>query len=365
MRCLMQGASLPVCRQRPQGDGNVYVDLNQVNLRAMGDPQFSGVVSGGSPGFGGIDTGFEHSGNTHGGIETQPHDWVHGLVGGPQPGLMSDPDTAALDPIFWLHHANIDRLWEVWRRNASAHTDPTEANWANGPASIGERAFVMPMPDGTVWTYVPSDVSDMTRLAYTYDDLSAAVPVEPAMRLSTLGVSPEVANKIVGVGAVAQQNVELVGASEGPLQVVGSDVRTAVQLDQKVRAKIAMSLATAPEGTVPDRVFLNLENVRAASDGAAFQVYVGLPAGANPAEHPENLAGSIALFGVRKASNENDEHAGQGLTYVLEITDIIDAMHMQDAFDVQHLDVRLVPLTPVPVEAGVSIGRIGIFRQSV
>ena len=29
-------------------------------------------------------------------------------------GFMRSPATAGRDPIFWLHHANIDRLWEVW-----------------------------------------------------------------------------------------------------------------------------------------------------------------------------------------------------------------------------------------------------------
>ena len=69
-------------RYGPNGDGNVFVPTNQVDLNALGDPDFTGVSSGGSPGFGGVDTGFSHSGQVHGGIETQPHDWVHGLVGG-------------------------------------------------------------------------------------------------------------------------------------------------------------------------------------------------------------------------------------------------------------------------------------------
>jgi tyrosinase len=92
-------------------------------------------------------------------------------------------------------------------------------------------------------------------------------------------------------------------------------------------------------------------------------VYVGLPEGANPADYPQLLAGSIALFGVRKASMADGEHAGQGLNFVLEITHIVDALHLNNAFDVDHLDVRLVPVKPVPDEAQVTIGRISIFRQ--
>lgn len=29
-------------------------------------------------------------------------------------GLMQDVNTAAFDPIFWVHHTNIDRIWQQW-----------------------------------------------------------------------------------------------------------------------------------------------------------------------------------------------------------------------------------------------------------
>ena len=112
-------------RYGPNNDGDVFVPMDEVNLDALGDGEFTGDANGGSTGFGGIDTGFSHGGRFHGGVETQPHDYVHGLVGGmveetQMPGLMSDPDTAGLDPIFYLHHANIDRLWETWRQRSDA-----------------------------------------------------------------------------------------------------------------------------------------------------------------------------------------------------------------------------------------------------
>src|SRR5262249_21513212 len=164
-------------RYGPNNDGSVYVPVSTINLNALADPDFSGLASGGSPGFGGVNTGFSHSGRVHGGIETQPHDWVHGLVGGgdPQsnlPRLMSDPDTAGLDPIFWLHHANIDRLWEVWRNNPATHVDPADANWVNGPLVVGGSTFALPMPGGVSWTYTPGQMSDLSQLNYTYDDVS-------------------------------------------------------------------------------------------------------------------------------------------------------------------------------------------------
>jgi tyrosinase len=358
-------------RYGPKNDGNVYVPIDQVNLDALTDPDFTGVASGGSPGFGGVDTGFEHGGKVHGGVETQPHDWVHGLVGGGDPkspklpGLMSDPDTAGLDPIFWLHHANIDRLWQVWRQNPPTDVNPAEPNWIKGPGAIGERIFSMPMPDGKPWDYKPGDMVDLGPLGYSYDDLSPAVaPAPPGQRLLKLGASAATVNAMKGVAAVTSgKNVELVGANREALPIKGSEARTSVRLDAGVRQKVAASLAAAAETAAPDRVFLNLENVRGLADSTAFRVYVDLPEGANPAHHPERLAGSVALFGVRKASLADGEHAGQGLTFVLEITKIVDALHLNHALDVNALDVRIVPVKPVPEEAQVSIGRISIFRQ--
>jgi len=39
------------------------------------------------------------------------HDDVHGWVG----GSMSRVPIAAFDPVFWAHHAMIDRLWRLWQ----------------------------------------------------------------------------------------------------------------------------------------------------------------------------------------------------------------------------------------------------------
>lgn len=359
-------------RYGPNSDGNVYVPVSEVNLNALGDPDFTGVATGGSPGFGGVDTGFSHGGQVHGGVETQPHDWVHGLVGGgdPQtnlPGLMSDPDTAGLDPIFYLHHANIDRLWEVWRTNPVSHVNPSDPNWVNGPEALGEHPFVMPMPNGVRWSYTPGQMSDLSKLDYVYDDVSApaAAPLQVA-RLQRLGASLASAEALMRSTAVAgSRSVELLGANTQSLRLSGTEARTSVVLDPAVRRKVAASLRSVAAATPrePDRIFLNLENVRGLNDATAFHVYINLPEGEDPARHPDHLAGSIALFGVRKATIADADHAGNGLTFVLDITHVIDMLHLAGALDADQLQVRLVPVKPVPEAAQVSIGRISVFRQ--
>jgi tyrosinase len=364
-------------RWGPFDDGNVFVPLQAVNLNAMSDPDFTGVSNGGSTGFGGVDTGFAHGGSPHGGIETQPHDWTHGLVGGSMPGnpnfggVMSDPDTAGLDPIFWLHHANIDRLWDSWVKDPDAnHANPTDSRWLDGPQGDGERVFVLPLPGDEDYEYTARDVLDVTVLGYEYDDLSptgvpAPVPDRLAARRERLGL----AVPAEGVGAVAgdAQNVELVGSNDESVPVRGAVATSRVSLEAGMRSKVARSLS-GPAGmasgdVTPDRLFLNLENVRGQSDAAAFNVYVGVPDDDDVADHPDQLAGSIAPFGLRRASLADGEQAGQGLTFVLEITDIVDKLHLEDSFDVDDLEVRIVPVKPVADEADVSIGRMSIYRQ--
>lgn len=356
-------------RYGPQDDGDVYVDPSHVNLDAMSVPEYTGV-SKAERGFGGLDTGFEHGGPTHGSLERQPHDQVHVDVGGSNPknpnlpGLMSDPDTAGLDPIFYLHHCNIDRLWEVWLQSSISEGNPTDANWIGGPANVGERGFSMPMPpNGDPWNYTPGDMADLSKLDYTYDDVTSAAeaaPVAAAMaaaapqaRLRRLGVGAKKARE--AVMATRKQKVELVGANKKSLRLSGSgEVHASVQLDKPARRKVSRSLAAAAaaETPTPDRVFLNLENVRGLNDATTFQVFVN-----------DRLADTVALFGARKATAGDGEHAGKGLDIVINITKIVDELHLKDAFDVDQLDVRIVPLRPVPDEAKVSIGRIKIFRE--
>ncbi|KAF7890194.1 hypothetical protein EAF00_008509 [Botryotinia globosa] len=49
---------------------------------------------------------------TYGSIE-DVHNSVHSETGGN--GQMGDPDYAAFDPLFWLHHTNVDRQFAIWQ----------------------------------------------------------------------------------------------------------------------------------------------------------------------------------------------------------------------------------------------------------
>ena len=127
------------------------------SLRFVGASQFGGGV-----------TGVAQFSNSTGQIENQPHNVIHVAVGG-SAGLMADPDAAAADPIFWVHHANIDRLWFIWNGNPR-HLNANDPHWT-------DQSFSFFDADGHRVTKTPADVLDIVaQLGYTYE---VAPPARP------------------------------------------------------------------------------------------------------------------------------------------------------------------------------------------
>lgn len=94
-----------------------------------------------------------------GGIDG-PHGSVHVSVG----GNMRSTRTAAQDPLFWLHHSNVDRLWEQWLGKCGGRTNPTDAPWLN-------KSYTFFDETGTAIIMTGSQVvNTATQLNYKYDD---------------------------------------------------------------------------------------------------------------------------------------------------------------------------------------------------
>jgi len=57
-----------------------------------------------------------------------PHGSVHTTVG----GNMYAVETAAQDPIFWAHHAEVDRIWNLWLAQGGGRSSPvSNSTWRN------------------------------------------------------------------------------------------------------------------------------------------------------------------------------------------------------------------------------------------
>lgn len=362
----------------PGGPGGVFVPLSGVNLDAMTEGQFTGTATGGSTGFGGVETEFETGGEDKGVLEQQPHDMVHYYVGGsdpnspnpaqPWPGFMGTTIAAALDPIFYLHHANIDRLWSAWLTEAG-HVNPPEAGWKDGPTGQGQRHFAMPNPDKTEWRYTPGEMVSDQQLGYVYDDLTpgAAPAPAPARVAAAARMARLAGDAAAGEEALVMAQAkgsELVGASDGGHAVSEGATRARVRLDPAARTRVQGSLdAATRRAGPPDRVFLRLENVTGATEAGAFHVFLGVPEGDAPQDHPDLQVGSVALFGLTRASDPDAQHAGAGLSFTIEISAAVDRLHLDNGLDLEDLAVDVVPDHPIHPGAKVQIGRISIYRQ--
>ncbi|WP_299618913.1 tyrosinase family protein [uncultured Tateyamaria sp.] len=143
-----------------------------------------------------------HQGAPHGSASfsmlSNSHNKVHNSIGGylyeksegnysyePPYGLMTN-NLSPLDPVFFLHHGNIDRLWDVWTRKQISIGQLIRPNddliddyktepflfFVNGK---GEQVTM----DNTAWDYF-----DMARFDYTYEPGSGEEVVRaPASKL--------------------------------------------------------------------------------------------------------------------------------------------------------------------------------------
>jgi tyrosinase len=96
---------------------------------------------------------------------SQLHNIVHGWVGGFR-GIMSSVELSPNDPVFFLHHANVDRLWALWQeRNPRQLYQPVRG----GPSGHNVTDFMYPW-DGqaTRLRARPAQVLNYPALGYSY-----------------------------------------------------------------------------------------------------------------------------------------------------------------------------------------------------
>ena len=89
-------------------------------------------------------------------LDQNPHFFTHFALGGD----MAEFSTVGGDPMFYLHHANIDRLWESWNR--LGNKNPTDPKYLNRKFAYGDRSGKR--------VDLPVSASDRTaQLGYEYD----------------------------------------------------------------------------------------------------------------------------------------------------------------------------------------------------
>jgi tyrosinase len=326
-------------------DGEIIADEFDVDLGdCLREASFSAQAAGGTPGFGGPRTAFNHGGGPAGTLERVPHGSMHVQVG----GWMGAFNTAGLDPLFWLHHANIDRLWEVWRGRDPVHANPAEQAWLS-------LAFDFHLSTGQVASWQPAQMVDATGplLGYRYEEVS-----DP---LEEMVIVEESARR----RRMDRRTPEMVGATEAPVALARQATTAQVSLTSPTGPALE-SLESAEE---PARMYLNIENITGAGGASSYEVYVNLPPGSEPRQHRELLAGILPMFGLAEATRPDRDHPGSGLHYALEISDLARRLQERNAWDPNSLQVTFVPrratiatesAEEAPV-APVTVGRVSLY----
>ncbi|PGG97210.1 hypothetical protein AJ79_09293 [Helicocarpus griseus UAMH5409] len=105
------------------------------------------------------------------------HNNIHWWVGG-EGGHMSQIPVATFDPIFWLHHCNIDRIWAIWQelnpdkwfeKGGQGEFDQKVIGLGNVITNTTPLRPFHKTPEGAVW--LPEDTLDFRKLGYTYPEL--------------------------------------------------------------------------------------------------------------------------------------------------------------------------------------------------
>lgn len=251
-------------------------------------------------------------------LEALPHDVIHGEVG----GLMASVPTAAWDPIFWLHHANIDRLWAVWSEGKPAPAD-VDANWK-------AEAFVFEGPGGAVLQHA-GDTYDKP-LPQKYDSLELGAKPQPAPPL----VLPALA--LAMGGAADQGPAALSGGAGASLTNAGGSVRLKLgTADAKAKFN-AIALDQPPQPAGPKQVLVVLRDPTVTAEGRrhgfVYQVYIRAP-GAGEAVP----VGSVNLFNMNPYGQQPDIR--------IDVTDAVKSLGKTSPAGMSELEVLFAQDAPV------------------
>jgi tyrosinase len=295
-------------------------------------------------GYGGPISGFDQQGNAYGAIESDPHNFVHVMVGGDTPpnptGWMFDPAFAALDPIFWVHHCNIDRLWAAWLTVQSNEQERTQP-WQNGPFP---RQFTMPTPGDGLEVFTPGETLPGERLAPEYDSLTSGTGIAPP--------SPDLA-AMTGPPSSKAGASALIGANDRTLTVSDSPVRSEIALIPEPEEPGFASTADRAE-----RIFLNVEGVRGNAASGVLNAVITAP-GEDAHEGAEQ---TLVFFGLQKATITDGFHAGNGLSATVDVTEKVRALQAASGEPLEKLEVVLAQPTGASGEE-ITVDRVSLYRR--
>lgn len=274
-------------------------------------------------------------------IESAPHNPVHNLIGGIM-ATMSSPT----DPIFYLHHANIDRLWYAWVRSGGKKVPYTSTPYNSATSSSywsGTFTYASGLTIAKSFTYTPPWLN--------YDNANDSQPTSlpPSARLDSntpfkrvqaqmtpLQIRPATGNFPAAVGRVISATKRSLGgaanvvlnenSASAHLPVAGVNIRA---LQDAVSAAVSRS-AQATTAT-PRSVKVVLDNLQILGSGKSggyfYNVYINLPATVASTDTEKYFLGTVGAFEIDGAAH----HGSTTLEYpATEALSNLSASELQD-----------------------------------
>jgi len=198
------------------------------------------------------------------------HGSVHIAVG----GNMTSFANAGKDPCFWLHHTNIDRLWEVWLKKCGGRANPNSGAWMT-------QTFTFFDESGTAVNMTGAQVvNTASMLNYRYDlPASIACNIFWDKKWKYLIMRPF--------------RIPDPGPWIANTQVLS--LKNAKQLDD-VKSLTNLQLKLS-EPELNDRVSLELNNLKMEKlPEGVVEVYVNLPTAEKPDPKSKSFAGLVDFF---------------------------------------------------------------------
>ncbi len=131
---------------------------------------------------------------------------LHGSVHVRFSGSMTSVDYAGFDPVFWLHHANVDRLWANWQIISAGTMSASELNSVLEP---------FPKPYSNIW-HTGVDFENTVDWDYKYRNWCFYIPAIdwPLITVIEIPVDPWIfeahrINLVVKSESMAMQSVEI------------------------------------------------------------------------------------------------------------------------------------------------------------
>jgi tyrosinase len=296
-------------------------------------------------------------------LEGTPHNTGHVVVGFPPKGKAGHMGSglSPLDPLFWLHHCNVDRIWALWQ----VAGNPT-------PAFTGEYKKHFVDVQGMDVDVNIDDARDFRAMGFTYDDFGDPVPLLMAANviaqeqnfLNNFRIAP-VSNPTAILGtadrAVAKVGIpktitvpvkNLKQSLDESRQLKSRDFPKWAGLKQAEWDKDALKEYGRPKET-PRRIQAVLTNVRTtAAVPPLVNVFLSCPYLSDTTPYTDNhYVGTFSFFGAASpaaggAGHKAEHAAGHGAGHAGKtvIVDLTRAIRYLGLTKNEALKVQLMPL---------------------